>query len=198
MNLRVLSPDQYRRMPWKNGGGETIEIAIFPLNADIETFGWRISSASVASDGPFSTFPGVDRTLCVLSGNGISLNVGAGKPQTIGPDSAPFSFPADAAAVARLINGPITDLNVMTRRAVWRHTVCRHELLPDDVLALEADAAQIFVFCQSGVIAVKGRTGLVPVPSGATLAIEGDASRYELQATELTIAFVVQIERENG
>jgi environmental stress-induced protein Ves len=196
MNLRVLNPDRYRRMPWKNGRGETVEIAIFPPDADLETFEWRISSASVASDGPFSSFSGIDRTLCVLSGKGILLSVGTGKPQAIGPDTAPFSFPADAAAVARLIDGPIIDLNVMTRRAVWRHTVCRRKLMPGDVLNLEV--AQTIVFCQSGAMTVKGGTGLVLAPPGATLIIEGDADPHEFQATEPTIAFVIKLEQKNG
>jgi environmental stress-induced protein Ves len=196
MNLRVLNPDRYRRMPWKNGRGETVEIAIFPPDADLETFEWRISSASVASDGPFSSFSGIDRTLCVLSGKGILLSVGTGEPQAIDPDTAPFSFPADTAAVARLIDGPIIDLNVMTRRAVWRHTVCRQKLLPGDVLNLEA--AQTIVFCQSGAMTVKGGTGLVLAPPGATLIIEGDADPHEFQATEPTIAFVIKLEQKNG
>ncbi len=44
-------------MPWKNGGGETAEIAVFPPSADLSEFGWRISMATVSSDGPFSAFP---------------------------------------------------------------------------------------------------------------------------------------------
>lgn len=198
MNVRVFSPDRYRRMPWKNGCGETIEIAIFPPDADLETFGWRISSATVASDGPFSIFAGIDRTLCVLSGNGISLSVGTGESQALGPDSAPFSFPADTAATARLIGGPITDLNVMTRRAVWRHDVCRHELLPDDVLTLEASAAQTIVFCQSGNMIAKDRAGVSLVPAGVTLTMESDTDQCELRATELTIAFVIRLEQKDG
>lgn len=56
--MKSLHARDYKRMPWKNGGGETVEIAIFPADASVETFEWRISMATVANDGPFSIFPG--------------------------------------------------------------------------------------------------------------------------------------------
>src|SRR5258707_14720415 len=69
-NHRVLSPSDYRRMPWKNGGGHTHEIAAHPEGAGMAAFAWRVSIAEIAQDGPFSSFPGVDRTLVLLAGNG--------------------------------------------------------------------------------------------------------------------------------
>ena len=53
--------------PWKNGGGSTTEIAIAPLGATVDKFDWRISLATIANSGPFSVFPGVDRTLAPSS-----------------------------------------------------------------------------------------------------------------------------------
>jgi uncharacterized protein len=53
MNMRVLTPSDYKRMPWKNGGGETTEIAVFPPGASLDAIAWRLSMASVAADGPF-------------------------------------------------------------------------------------------------------------------------------------------------
>lgn len=119
---RVAARD-YRRMPWKNGGGETIEIARFPEEADLGTFDWRISMATVAADGPFSTFPGIDRTLAVLTGSGLFLQIGASEEALLRVESEPLAFPADVATSARLVAGPITDLNLMTRRATHRHTL---------------------------------------------------------------------------
>ena len=62
----ILTASSYRRMPWKNGGGETVEIAVSPEGAALSEFDWRISMATVATDGPFSIFPGIDRTLSIL------------------------------------------------------------------------------------------------------------------------------------
>jgi environmental stress-induced protein Ves len=45
---------------WKNGGGTTREVVTQPPGAAFDEFNWRVSIATIASDGPFSTFPGVD------------------------------------------------------------------------------------------------------------------------------------------
>lgn len=112
-------------MPWKNGGGSTTEIAIGPAGASLDAFDWRISMAQVASDGPFSVFDGIDRTLAVIQGGGMELTIGDRPAVTLGRDSAPLSFPGDTPTTARLMDGEITDLNVMTRRGRFGHRVVR-------------------------------------------------------------------------
>lgn len=103
-------------MPWKNGGGETVEIAVSPDRATIADFDWRISMATVATNGSFSTFPGVDRTLSILEGGGMTLSIEGRQPKLLTASDAPLSFPADVPTSAALSDGPVTDLNVMTRR----------------------------------------------------------------------------------
>lgn len=121
--MRILRSADYRRMPWKNGKGETVEIAVFPPSATVGDFDWRISMAPVVSDGAFSTFEGIDRTLSILTGESILLSVEGKTAVVLGSDSAPFSFRGDARTVASLKAGPITDLNVMTRRDRFSHRV---------------------------------------------------------------------------
>lgn len=131
-------------MRWKNGGGETTEIAVSPDGAALDTFDWRVSMAKVGSNGPFSLFPGIDRTLAVLDGNGIRLRVAGLGQRDLTPTDAPFAFPADVEAGADLIDGPIVDLNVMSRRDVVRHrltrvavdTPRRFEMISDSALLL--------------------------------------------------------------
>ena len=123
--MRILRAGQHRRMPWKNGGGETTEIIASPEGAGLDEFGWRVSMARVAADGPFSRFPDIDRTLCVIQGEGLALTI-AGKPEVVLTQaSPPFRFIGDVAVTSRLVKGPITDLNVMTRRGRWSHEVTR-------------------------------------------------------------------------
>ena len=59
--------------PWKNGGGVTREIGAFPPGAALDAFAWRVSVADVGTAGPFSRFDGIDRTLVLLSGAGMTL-----------------------------------------------------------------------------------------------------------------------------
>ena len=116
-----LPASQRAAQPWKNGGGVTREIAASPRGAGMDAFDWRVSIAEVASDGPFSVFPEIDRTLTILSGDGIALEVD-GQPHELLP-GRPFGFPGDSPASARLLGGPVTDLNVMSRRGKVAHQV---------------------------------------------------------------------------
>ena len=148
--FKVLRADSYARMPWKNGGGETREIAIFPPAASLDTLEWRISMAVVAQDGPFSSFPGIDRTLCVLTGTGMELDFGGdGGIKTVTPTTAPYEFAADKPLQARLINGAITDLNVMTRRDRYRHGV-RRLPLEQRPISIGSMADWTLLFCEHG------------------------------------------------
>jgi environmental stress-induced protein Ves len=125
--VKVLRAADYKTMPWKNGMGSTTEIAISPAEAKLDDFDWRVSMAQVASDGPFSLFAGIDRTLLVLEGNGIDLRVAGSPPVRIDPEMI-HSFPGDQPTSATLVDGMIVDLNVMTRRNTVLHDVKRIKL----------------------------------------------------------------------
>jgi len=125
LRLRIIRARDCRATPWKNGGGSTTEIATEPSGASLDTFDWRISMARVAADGPFSAFPGIDRTLAVVKGSGLVLKIGCGAPVTLACGSDPISFAGDIATSARLVAGEIIDLNVMTRRRRFGHQLRR-------------------------------------------------------------------------
>lgn len=123
--MRIIRAADCKVMPWKNGGGTTTEIAVAPEGASLSDFAWRISMAHVGQDGPFSSFPGIDRTLSVLTGNGIRLAFGDGETVALDHTTAPFFFAADRAVDGVLVDGAIDDLNVMSRRGAWSHSVER-------------------------------------------------------------------------
>jgi environmental stress-induced protein Ves len=114
--------------PWRNGGGVTSEVIAHPVGADLASFDWRISIADVASDGPFSVFPGIDRLMAMLSGPGLRLEVEGAASVTVRPGDAPAAFSGDAKTAGFLIDGPIRDLNVMTRRGVASARMRRLEI----------------------------------------------------------------------
>lgn len=124
--MRILRAKNHRVMPWKNGGGSTTEIAVFPEGAGIGAFDWRVSMAGVVEDGAFSAFPDIDRTLAVLTGEGIVLSIEGRAPVRLMREAEPVSFPGDIAASSTLIDGPILDLNVMTRRGRFTHRLTRY------------------------------------------------------------------------
>ncbi|MGW9130821.1 HutD/Ves family protein [Streptomyces sp. NPDC055681] len=115
MTLRVLRAADRTAVPWKNGGGVTREIAASPEGAPLDDFDWRVSLADVSADGPFSSFPGVDRTLTVVEGAGMDLMVG-GEHHIVDEQYWPHDFPGDLETDGRLLGGPVVNLNVMYRR----------------------------------------------------------------------------------
>jgi len=123
----VLSPNDYRRMPWKNGLGHTLQIATHPADADLASFVWRVSVAEVTQDGPFSAFAGVDRTLVLLTGAGMKLE-GYREPMELRMPYEPLNFSGDEALNCSLVAGPVRDFNLMVRRgAASGHVVVRRE-----------------------------------------------------------------------
>ena len=115
--------------PWKNGGGATREIACWPPGTGLDSFDWRISVATIAADGAFSVFAGIDRSITLLSGDGVLLHGEHGTHRLDQP-LVPFAFAGETPIRATLLGGASEDFNVMTRRGrcraevkVWRHEV---------------------------------------------------------------------------
>jgi uncharacterized protein len=131
--MRVIRSAEWRRMSRKNGGGETTEIAVSPAGAKL-AFDWRISVVRVASDGPSSRFPGIDRTLTILDRSGIRLAIDGCAPVDLTADSHPVPFPGDVPAAASLIGSPVTDPQHHDEaRRVWiRSTLCSSEVTRAD------------------------------------------------------------------
>jgi hypothetical protein len=150
--MRIFRAQDYKRMPWKNGGGETTEIAVYPDNADLASFDWRVSMANVATDGPFSAFPDIDRTLSILEGAGLDLTISGAPAMLLTKSSDPLSFPADVTTSAKLNDGPILDLNVMTRRSVLSHRVERHAL---SGTRRQPTVTDCLVFCAEGSVDIR-------------------------------------------
>jgi environmental stress-induced protein Ves len=184
--MRHLKAGGHRVMPWKNGLGSTTEIAVFPPGASVEDFGWRVSAADVAASGPFSGFPGIDRTLSILDGDGLTLFVGNAPGQSLTKDSAPFAFPADVPTSADLLGGPITDLNVMTRRGVFRHSVER--LVVDGERVVTAIAGVMLFYCQAGDVRVLCASGEATLAARDAVLLDPGTCRLTGRASLFMIA----------
>jgi uncharacterized protein len=116
---QLLLPSDYQRKPWKNGGGELLDIVAQPAGAGLDAFDWRASIALVQANGPFSRFPGVDRTIVLLDGAGMCLESTDWRADM---DTAfePVRFPGEMAVMCTLTDGPTRDFNLMVRRGVVR------------------------------------------------------------------------------
>ena len=120
MIIETIHPSDFNEIPWKNGKGTTLELAIND-GGTLDDFDWRLSIATVAQDGPFSNFSGITRNLILIEGAGIILD-----HDILGHDGGKVTDTLTALlSVARfnggnmtkgtLINGPIKDFNVMAK-----------------------------------------------------------------------------------
>lgn len=168
--VQVLRAARRSAQPWKNGGGITREIAAHPPGSALADFDWRISTAEVSAAGPFSAFPGIDRTLAVLEGE-LSL-VLDGKPAvTLSTESAPLRFPGDSPANAAPVTPAVTDLNVMTRRGAFSAKVER---------CLVEDAVK-FSFTALTTILIAGEDLVLKIADEVTALAPLDAVRIQGQ-----------------
>lgn len=96
---------------WRNGGGQTRELLLWPAQGP-----WRlrISRADIEADGPFSAFPGVTRWFAVLQGHGVALALD-GHRHVVRGDGDALCFDGAKAPQCSLLDGPTQDLNLMAQ-----------------------------------------------------------------------------------
>ena len=112
---RVIPAVEYRRTRWANGAGWTREIHAEP-SAGGSGWDWRLSIAEVAAEAPFSSLPGIDRELVLLSGSGLRLAFEDGEAVDLRPPFGRHRFAGERALVGQPTDGPTQDFNLMWRR----------------------------------------------------------------------------------
>ncbi len=140
--VKLIPHTDFVKVPWKNGLGYTQEID--KLNLDgTERFVWRLSIAAVENDGAFSSFDGYQRNITVLTGSGMELDVNGKSSGLIKAFNA-FPFSGDADTNCTLIDGKISDFNVIYDPSRVSAQVCWHDVCNSQIFELEAKAT-IFI-----------------------------------------------------
>ncbi len=122
--IRVLRFEDSIVMPWKNGQGETREIA--KSAGDATDYDWRISIATIRQSGPFSRFTGYLRNISVLEGGGMHLDIGGQPGALIRPFEA-TGFDGASQVDCRVVDGPLLDFNVIYHAQRYSATVDWHQ-----------------------------------------------------------------------
>lgn len=110
---RVIPANEYRRERWRNQLGWTREIC---TSAEGDDWDWRLSIAEIERDAAFSAFPGIDRELVLLSGNGLRLRFDDGEVHDLHPPHDKVRFAGERGVNGELLDGPTHDFNLMWRR----------------------------------------------------------------------------------
>lgn len=129
--------------PWKNGGGSTQELACWPPGADMNTFEWRVSLATVDRPGPFSVFPAIDRQIMLLGGDGLYLR-SAGWEHALDQRWQPFAFSGEDVVDGAMLGGTSKDFNLMLRRGVWQGAL---RVVRDAQALADTEAGFCMVLC---------------------------------------------------
>jgi len=116
----ILDPAGYRRVPWKNGGGVTIDIAAeYAPGADPDGWQgviWRFSRTRIERPGPFSDLAGYDRLLAVIDGAGLVLHPKERQPIDVRRPLQAVRFAGEWAIDSELTQGPVGVLNLLADR----------------------------------------------------------------------------------
>jgi uncharacterized protein len=120
IRITRLDPITYRRTPWKNGGGVTIDIAeayregVAP--GAWEGMVWRFGRTAITRPGPFSDLSGYDRVQAVVAGQGLVL-VAPDHEIDLRRPFAPMRFSGETPIVSRLEAGPVEVVNLIGDRS---------------------------------------------------------------------------------
>ncbi|MBV6325165.1 HutD family protein [Duganella violaceipulchra] len=178
-----------RPAPWKNGGGSTTEIAVSPAGAGFDEFDWRVSLATISQSGPFSSFPGIDRSLALVDGDGVLLDFGDER-FVLSPSEPLIEFDGEAAVHATVTGGLTTDFNVMSRRGRCRHRI--ESFLVDGVEQLKRRSGTTLLFLADGEsLTVSSARERIAMVRYDLLVLEAE-QEWSMEAQRATV-FVVDI-----
>lgn len=169
----VIPANEYRRVRWKNGTGWTREIARMP---DREDWDWRLSIAEIEQDGPFSVFPGIDRELVLIRGNGLRLRFGDGEVRDLQPPHERIRFSGERVVRGELLEGLTHDFNLMWRRDAIAAELL-HRPLVGPMLFFTEPGTSWAIHLLAGQARFDAAAGLPPLFAGDTAILVNDRER---------------------
>ncbi len=187
---RVIAANEYRRERWKNGTGWTREIARVP---DYPDWDWRLSIAEIEKDGPFSSFPGFDRELVLIRGNGLRLRFDQGEVRALLPPHDRIRFAGERVVQGELIDGLTHDFNLIWRRnAVTAELL--HRPLVGPMLFFTEPGVTWAIHLLAGQAAFDQASGLPPMWTGDTAILMDSEKRgrYALEGGGEVLAIKLQ------
>ena len=167
--IRLIDPADHKAVPWKNGGGTATDFAE-ELSPDGVTL-WRIGTAAIVKDGPFSDYGGVTRIFTIVEGPGVHLDFEVEGTRTVARDE-PTRFAGAPAPFCRLRDGTsATAFNLMTKDGAFSGDV---EIRPGKGQPAPLSSSHLVVL-----VALEGDWRIVAdgeeaaVPAGWTALLEG-------------------------
>jgi len=166
--MLLLRESKYLAVPWKNGGGVTREICREP--PEPAPFDWRLSLATIDRAGPFSHFPGYQRTLVLVRGAGVELDFGVHGGATLARTGQLAIFDGAWATACRLLEGASSDLNLIVSQE-------RAESYPRCVPLCTAERIETAGWTETYVCCVEGPVEITTTATGTLMLGPVDVAR---------------------
>jgi len=174
---RVIPAFEYRRERWRNGLGWTREILRVP---DTDDWQVRLSIAEIEQDAAFSAFPGIERELVLLRGEGLRLRFDDGALHTLMPPHDRLRFAGEAQVTGELVDGVTHDFNLMWRRDAVQAELLHRPLVGSMFFFTEPEAAWA-IHLLAGQAEFEGEPSLTPLAAGDTAWLAaGERRRFAL------------------
>ena len=157
---------------------------------------WRVSIAEVASDGPFSRFDNIDRIIMLLTGAGFSLHGVGAKPQVLDAPLMPFAFAGETAIHCTLLNGPVRDFNLMTRRGAVQAQL--QVLTIGSAVQTLPLSAQTLVYVASGKLDIVAGNQRITLAEQHTLSLSNEAGTVQLSSSDNAQVIIIGISVAQG
>jgi len=161
---RVIPSVEYRRERWRNGLGWTREILRVPDTGEWQV---RLSIAEIEQDAAFSAFPGIERELVLLRGQGLRLRFADGAVHTLLPPHDRVRFAGEAEIHGELVDGLTHDFNLMWRRDALEAELL-HRPLVGSMFFFTEPAVAWAIHLLAGQAQFDGDTDLPPMDAGDT------------------------------
>ena len=193
MSIDVITPAHWQTQRWQNGGGITHQLC---RHDDEQGMLWRVSIAEVASDGPFSRFDNIDRIIMLLTGAGFSLHGVGAKPQVLDAPLMPIAFAGETAIHCTLLNGPVRDFNLMTRRGAVQAQL--QVLTIGTMVQTLALSTQTLIYIVSGNVNVVLGTECITLDAQHTLSLSNEAGTVQLSSSDNAQVIIIGISVAQG
>lgn len=138
--MRCIHHHDLLPSPWKNGLGQTWEIASDRSACAPDAFRWRLSRARITDTCRFSAYPGVRRWLVLAAGGALELRIDQAPPQMLEHIGDQLTFDGAAKVEAVPLDGPTEDFNLMLADSTLDANLLHRPLLGTMVLLREPGA----------------------------------------------------------
>jgi uncharacterized protein len=198
IQVTTLDPASYRHVPWKNGGGVTIDIAVTMLPGfapgSWEGMVWRFSRTAIVTPGPFSDLSGYDRRLALVSGQGLVLGTPVGEIDVRQP-FRPVRFAGETSIVSRLEAGPVEVVNLIGDRS---RVSIELSCLPDGAtISCPAGTHIIYAAATSCELSINGNACEIAADH-ATRIDAGDSFTVASRLGSPIVAGIIRVVRTSG